>query len=69
MLVIAAGARRRNAAEHNGRAWLAWNIVAIDRARRMPPLKSLLVDPDRPAQVKTQTWREQLVIANQLAGQ
>lgn len=67
MLVIAAGARRRQAAEHNRDAWLAWNIVALDRARRLPPLKSLQIDPDRPAVKRAQTWREQLAIARQLA--
>lgn len=66
MLTIAAGARRRHMAEHNGRAWLAWNIVAIDRARKMPTLKQLMIDPDRAA--RRQTWQEQLAIARQLAG-
>jgi hypothetical protein len=67
MLSIAAGARRRQTNEHNARAWLAWNIVAIDRARRMPTLKSLMVDPDGAGRRK-QTWQEQRAIARQLAG-
>jgi hypothetical protein len=67
MLTIAAGARRRIAAEHNGRAWLAWNIVALDRARKLPPLKSLLIDADRPQQ-QARTWSQQLAVARQLAG-
>ncbi len=67
MMAIAAGARRRQVAEHNGRAWLAWNIVAIERARRMPTLKSLLIDADGPGR-RRQTWQEQRAIARQLAG-
>jgi len=67
MLAIAAGARRRQAADHNGRAWLAWNIVALDRARRMPALKSLQIDADGPGR-RRQTWQEQRAIARQLAG-
>jgi len=29
--------------EHNQRAWLAWHVAGLQRAKRMPPLNSLIV--------------------------
>lgn len=50
--------------EQRGRAWLAWHIVALDRSKRLPPLKTLL-GHDKPER-KAQTWQEQALIARQL---
>lgn len=50
--------------EQKARAWLAWHIVALDRTKRLPPLKSL-VGPAKPER-KAQTWQEQAAIARQL---
>ncbi len=67
MLAIAAGARRRRDAEHNGRAWLAWHVAALQRTpKRLPKLSALMIDPDRPA--KARTWRQQLAIARAMTG-
>jgi len=50
--------------EQRARAWLAWHVVALDRTKRLPPLKSLL-GPAKPER-KAQTWQEQARIARQL---
>ena len=46
--------------EHNARAWLAWHVAALTRAKKFPRLDTLL------AKTKTaprrQTWEEQMVI-------
>ena len=54
----------RLAHEHRARTWLAWHVVALDRTKRLPPLKSLL-GPAKPER-KGQTWQEQARIARQL---
>ena len=48
--------RHRN--EHNSRAWLAWHVAALQRAKKMPPLKKLLAQEKR----RRQTWQEQLQV-------
>lgn len=63
LLVLEATARRRDA-EHNARAWLAWNTAALGRAKRLPRLQSLLVKPKR--RKRPQTWQEQLAIARMI---
>jgi len=51
--------------EHNERAWLAWHIVAMQKAKRLPKLKKLLIQqPDRR---RRQTWQEQMAIMGQWA--
>ena len=50
--------------EQKGRAWLAWHVVALDRSKRLPPLKQLL-GPAKPER-KPQTWQEQATIARAL---
>jgi len=36
-------ARERIEFEHNARAWAAWHTAALQRSRKMVPLKQLLV--------------------------
>ena len=55
---------RRLDYEQRARAWHAWHVVALDRTKRLPPLKSLL-GPAKPER-KAQTWQEQARIARQL---
>ena len=43
--------RLRN--EHNARAWLAWHIAALQRQKKLPPLKNLQMR-ERPR--KQQSW-------------
>lgn len=49
--------------EHNARAWLAWNTVALGRAKRLPPLEKLLI---RRRSGRQQTPREQMQIARMI---
>jgi len=57
------GARRRLAAEQDGRAWLAWHVAALSRQSKLPDLASLLArdEPSAP-----QTPAEQEVSIDQL---
>lgn len=50
-----AGRLRR---EHNDRAWLAWHIEALHRAKKLPKLDKLLAKKP----TRRQTWEEQLAI-------
>ena len=47
----------------NDRAWLAWHIAALSRAKRLPRIERLLGRRERPQQ----TWQQQLAIAHQWA--
>jgi hypothetical protein len=47
--------------EHNERAWLAWHIVKLGRAKNVPGLKTL--QAKRPGRV--QPWQEQMRIMDQ----
>lgn len=50
------------AREHNERAWLAYTTAALTRAKRMPPLRDLLVrDGDR----KPRSWHDMKSVAMQ----
>jgi hypothetical protein len=50
--------------EKNNRAWLAWHTASLQRAKKMPPLRSLI--RDRPArETIRRNWQEQLAIAHQ----
>jgi len=62
LLTLEAVARRRDA-EHNARAWLAWNTAALSRLppRRFPPLHKLQIRRRRPKQ--PQTVEQQLAVA------
>lgn len=33
--------------EHNDRAWMTWHIAALQRVKRIPPLRKLQVRPRR----------------------
>lgn len=49
--------------EHNNRAWLAHTAAALQRAKRLPRLESLLAKRRRR---KPQTWQEQLATARMI---
>ena len=36
------GARRRLSSEQDNRAWIAWHVAALSRAKKLPELSSLL---------------------------
>ena len=58
-------AQRRSFEQQNRAIFLAWHTVALDRQKRLPPFKKLLVGPER-KEKKPQTWQEQAAIARQL---
>lgn len=48
------GAARRREREHDGRMSLAWHVVALDRAKKLPKLETLLIGATRkPARRQT----------------
>lgn len=53
--------RERSIVEHNERAWLAFHVAALQRTRKFPPLRRLMMRDRRP-----QSWQQQLAIAKQL---
>lgn len=67
MTTIASATNRRREQEHNDRAWLAWNIAALGRAKRFPALKALQVDVGGRRR-RGQSWQEQLRIAQMMWG-
>lgn len=50
--------------EHNDRAWLAWHIEALARQKKLPKLKSLLIDAAAAKPKRRQTVEEQIAIAH-----
>jgi hypothetical protein len=50
----------RRTREHNERAWLAWHVEALHRAKKLPKLDALLAKEQRAP--RRQTWEEQLAI-------
>ena len=46
--VILGGVSLRLQREHNERAWAAWHIAAMSRAKKMPKLKELLQEDKKP---------------------
>lgn len=48
--------------EHNERAWMAHTIAALQRPKKMPPLRKLLV---RERNRKPQSWQDMQAIAKQ----
>jgi hypothetical protein len=55
-----AGRQRRITREHNDRAWLAWHVAALTRAKKLPDLVKLQINQRhrRPRQ----SWQEQFAI-------
>jgi hypothetical protein len=41
------GVTQRREREHNERAWHAWHVAALPRAKRFPKLDTMLVKPRR----------------------
>jgi len=56
--------RERREREHNERAWLAWHIAALQRQKKLKPLKDLLI---KPRSRKRQTPAEQKAILRAIA--
>jgi hypothetical protein len=52
-------AARRFEREHNGRVWLAWHIAALQRMKKLPNLKKMMVDNTRRPR---QSWQQQLSV-------
>ena len=44
---IMKGASKRLIREQNQTAWLAWHIAALERAKKLPKLETLLIKPKR----------------------
>jgi septal ring factor EnvC (AmiA/AmiB activator) len=53
---------------YNERQVLAWHVAALQRTKRLPKLKTLLIEdePQAPKR-KRQTWQEQMAVMDQLA--
>lgn len=62
MSSIIGGANDRIVREHNQRAWLAWHIAALQRAKRLPKLKTLLA---KSASRSRLTWQQQMAVMDQ----
>lgn len=60
--VIVAGANDRLVREHNELVWLAWHIAALQRAKRLPRLKTLLA---KPASQQRLNWQQQMAVMDQ----
>lgn len=58
MSIAMNGKLRAARREHNQRAWLAWHVAALQRAKKLPTLKSMLAR-DRP---RPQSWQQQSTI-------
>lgn len=56
-MLDAAGERRLE--QHNDRAWLAWHIAALTRAKKLPPLRKLQARRRAPPQ----SWQQQKLAA------
>ena len=63
LAAMTAAAQRRREIDHNDLVWLDWNIAALQRTRRLPPLSTLMI---RRADRRPQTWRDQMDIARML---
>lgn len=61
--VILDGAADRLRDERNNRAWLAWHIEALARAKKLPKLKEFLLDAPK-RERRRQTIEEQIAIAH-----
>lgn len=56
-----AGAQLRQEREHNTAAWAAWHVAALQRTKKLPKLKTMLV-AERKVRTR-QTWQEQYAMA------
>ncbi len=64
MKLLAEATAKRFEREHNARAWLAWHIAAMQRMKKLPNFKNLMLkNTSKPRQ----TWRQQLVIMSDWA--
>lgn len=61
---VIAGVNMRLVREHNERMSLAWHVAALQRAKRMPKLKTLFA---KAAERKTQTWQQQMAVMDMWA--
>lgn len=60
--VILKGFSVRLEREHNDRAWLAWHVAALPRAKKFPALKDM--QTKQPRKVRRKTPEEMLSIAH-----
>ena len=51
---------RKLTTEHNERAWLAWHIAGLSRAKRLPNLQKMMIKSKQPRRI--QPWQEQMQI-------
>lgn len=58
MAIALHGKSRTLRREHNNLMWLAWHVAALQRTKRLPPLKRMLAR-EKP---RAQSWQEQLEI-------
>ena len=54
------GETERLRREHNDRAWHAWHVAALGRAKKLPRLDTLLAKPQTTP--RRQTWEEQMAV-------
>lgn len=52
-------AANRAVHDHNQKMHLAWHIAALQRAKKLPKLKTLIA---KPAERKVQSWQEQMAV-------
>jgi hypothetical protein len=62
-LLIEAAAKKFER-EHNARVWLAWHIAALQRMKKMPDIKRMMLNN---AAHPRQTWQQQLMIMSEWA--
>jgi hypothetical protein len=60
MSLLVEGKRRAAENDHHDRAWLAWHIAALQRAKTMPALKDV-TGPRRSAKQKRQMTADQML--------
>jgi hypothetical protein len=65
--IIMAGRGDALARQHNERAWLAWHIAALPRAKKFPKLEKMMVKAGPVKRVR-QTPEQMLMIAKAMAG-
>lgn len=52
------GKHRAAIRDQNARAWMVWHIAALQRAKKLPKLKTMMVK-EKP---RVQSWQEQQMI-------
>lgn len=63
VLHIVLAAQQRMINEHNGRAWLAHTIIALDRQKRLQRLEALQIKRRR---MRDQTWQQQMALCRMI---